>query len=272
MRYGAMNNPMINIVEEIDIIADLGFDFIDLTMEPEETYSANIDVDRIRRALDRTKLDIVGHTAWYLPVASAYPELRELAIQELERCLKLFRDLGARKMNMHPYIKVPLHEEGWIIAQNIEALSRLSDLASTMDMKIVVENMPAFSRVSQFKPIMEAVPNAELLLDVGHANLDTPYNRSEELLANFGDRLGHVHMSDNRGGHDDMHLPLGVGNVNWLKVVRMLKNAGYDQTITLEVFGDDEDYLVMSRDKIRMLWNHTEPGEEVQVKSQSLNP
>lgn len=270
MLYGAMNNPMIDIIEEINIIADIGFDFIDFTMEPEETYSENIDVDRIRKALDRTNLGIVGHTAWYLPVASAYPEMRELAIQELERCLKTFRDLGAKKMNMHPYIKVPLHEEEWIIAHNVGALSRLSDLAQSMDMTMLIENMPGFSRVSQMKPIMDAVPSAELLLDVGHANLDTPYNRSEELLANFGERLGHVHLSDNRGGHDDMHLPLGVGNVNWLKIVRMLKNVGYDQTITLEVFGDDEDYLVMSRDKVRKLWNRTEPGEEVQVKSEPL--
>lgn len=270
MQYGAMNNPMIDIIEEINIIADLGFDFIDLTMEPEETYSVDMNVDKVRKALDRTGLGIVGHTAWYLPVASAFPELRELAIKELERCLKVARDLGARKMNMHPFIKVPLHDEEWIIAQNIEALSRLTDLAKTMDMTMLIENMHGFSRVSQFKPIMEAVPDAELLLDVGHANLDTPYNRSEELLANFGNRLGHVHVSDNRGGHDDMHLPLGVGNVNWLKVVRMLKNVGYDQTITLEVFGDDEDYLVMSRDKIRKLWNHTEAGEEVQIKSESI--
>ena len=97
-------------------------------------------------------------------------------------------------------------------------------------------------------------PEAELLLDIGHANLDTPYNRAEELLANFGDRLGHVHVSDNRGGRDDMHLPLGVGSIDWIKKVRFLKNAGYDGTITLEVFGEDDDYLVLSKDKLKRLW------------------
>lgn len=262
MRYGGMNNPMVDILEEIAIMADLGFEFIDLTLEPEETYSATINIERVTKALARANLAIIGHTAWYLPVASPFPEVREVAIRELERCLKIFRDLGAQKMNVHPYTRVPLHDEDWVIAQNIEVLARLVSLGSELGMRVMLENMPHFSRVSQIKPIFEAVPELELLLDVGHANLDTPYNYSEELVAHFGERLGHVHIHDNRGGKDDMHLPLGVGNINWLRVVRALKNANYDDTITIEVFGDDDDYLVMSRDKLKYLWEHTEPGEK----------
>jgi sugar phosphate isomerase/epimerase len=60
-----------------------------------------------------------------------------------------------------------------------------------------------------------------------------------------------------------MHLPLGVGNINWLQKVRLLKNVGYDSTITIEVFGDDDDYLVMSKNKIKKLWDNTEAGEPI---------
>lgn len=262
MRFGGMNNPMVDVTEEIALMADLGFEFIDLTLEPEETYSATINVKKVTRALSSAKLGIVGHTAWYLPVASSFPEIREVAIRELERCMKVFKEMGAEKMNVHPYTRIPLHEEDWVIAQNIEVLARLASLGSEIGVRVMMENMPHFSRVSQLKPIFEAVPEIELLLDVGHANLDTPHNYSEELIAHFGERLGHVHMHDNRGGKDDMHLPLGVGNINWLRVVRALKNANYDDTITIEVFGDDDDYLVMSRDKLKYLWEHTEPGEK----------
>ncbi len=267
MKIGAMNNPMVDIHEEIALISDLGFDFIDLTLEPRETYSANIDVKKLSKSLEKAKLEAVGHTAWYLPVASPFPEFRNAAVAELERCMRVLSDLGVPKMNIHPYTRVPLHEEDWIITQNIEALAKLADLARSLKMIILLENMPHFSRVSQMKPLLDAVPDAQLLLDAGHANIDTPYNRSEELLSNFGSRLGHVHVSDNRGGHEDLHLPLGVGNINWLKFVRLLKNVGYDDTITVEVFGDDDDYLVMSRNKIRRLWDSTEPGETVRSES-----
>lgn len=264
MLYGAMNNPMIDIIQEIAIFSDLGFDFLDLTIEPEETYSATLNVRKVAKALESANMFAVGHTAWYLPIASPFPELREAALRELERCMKVFRDLGVSKMNLHPYMRVPLHSEDWIIGQNIEALARLVDLGKKLKVEVMLENMPNFSRVSQIKPILEAVPDAGFLLDVGHANLDTPYNRSEELLAHFGTRLRHVHVSDNRGGHDDLHLPLGVGTVNWLNIIRLLKNVGYDGTVTIEVFGDDEEYLVMSRNKFQRLWETTEPGEPIE--------
>ena len=266
MLFGAMNNPMCDVVAEINSFAEMGFDFIDLTLEPEQTYSAQINIGRVIKALERTGMSVVGHTAWYLPIASPFPEFRELALHELQRCMKVFGDLNVSKMNVHPHLRVSLHDEEWIIAHNTDAIARLADLASEAGMTILVENMPGFSRVAQIKPIIEAVDGVKLLLDVGHANLDTPYNRAEELLANFGHRLGHVHVSDNRGGHDDLHLPLGVGNINWTQIVRLIKNTGYDETITVEVFGDDDDYLTMSLRKIKFLWEHTEAGEIIPPK------
>jgi len=263
MRFGAMNNPMCDVVEEITSFAEMGFDFVDLTLEPEQTYSARVDVGKVARALERAGVFAVGHTAWYLPIASPFPEFRELALKELQRCMNVFRDLGVTKMNVHPHLRAPLHDEEWVIAHNTDAIARLADMAAGMDMTILVENMPGFSRVSQIKPLMEAVDNVKFLLDCGHANLDTPYHRAEELLANFGHRLGHVHVSDNRGGHDDLHLPLGVGNINWTHVTRLIKNTGYDDTTTIEVFGDDDDYLKMSLRKIKFLWENTEPGEQI---------
>jgi sugar phosphate isomerase/epimerase len=57
----------------------------------------------------------------------------------------------------------------------------------------------------------------------------------------------------------DLHLPLGLGNIDWPWVVKALKNAGYDGRITLEVFSDDPDHLTISREKMRQWWDVTEP-------------
>jgi len=260
---------MIDVLEEIASFRDVGFDFIDLTLEPEQTYSATIKTDVVVNALEDADMFAVGHTAWYLPIASPFPEFRELALKELVRCMKVLQDIGVQKMNVHPQKNVSLHDDEWIVAQNMDTLARLSDEAQGLGMTVLIENMPGFSRVAQMKPLLESLPATKLLLDVGHANLETPYNRSEELLSNFGDRLGHVHVSDNRGGHDDLHLPLGVGNINWLQIVRLIKNTGYDDTITTEVFGDDDDYLRMSLHKIKYLWEHSEAGETLRGTDQA---
>lgn len=65
----------------------------------------------------------------------------------------------------------------------------------------------------------------------------------------FAGRIGHIHASDN-GGHGDDHLPIGVGRIGFPEVVRELKRIGYDDTITLEIFAQDRDYLRISREKL----------------------
>jgi hypothetical protein len=75
------------------------------------------------------------------------------------------------------------------------------------------------------------------------------------ILDRHGDRLRHVHLHDNRGGSQDLHLPLGAGNLDTRRHVRALKAAGYDGTITLEVFTPDWHYLAYSRDVLRRLWD-----------------
>ena len=67
------------------------------------------------------------------------------------------------------------------------------------------------------------------------------------MLEAFGDRLAHVHLSDNRGGDMDLHLPLGAGTINWKEAAKRIKGTGYDGTVTLEVFSREREHLRTSR-------------------------
>jgi sugar phosphate isomerase/epimerase len=82
----------------------------------------------------------------------------------------------------------------------------------------------------------------------------TPMNMTSEILAAHGRRLKHVHLHDNRGGNQDLHLPLGAGNIDVLGSLRALKSCGYDGTITLEVFATDLNHLVYSRNVLKQAW------------------
>jgi len=88
-------------------------------------------------------------------------------------------------------------------------------------------------------------------LDIGHANLSSDgTNKTAEFVRRYKKRLLHVHISDNKGFHDD-HLPLGVGSVDWAKEIGVLLKADYARTVTLEVFSTDDDYLALSLKKAR---------------------
>jgi sugar phosphate isomerase/epimerase len=69
----------------------------------------------------------------------------------------------------------------------------------------------------------------------------------QELVRRFVDRVGHVHLSDNRGVYDD-HFRLGTGNIDFSNLANALVEAGYDDTVTFEVFDRNRQMLVESRE------------------------
>ena len=102
MLIGTMNHPANDVVDEVEWMAAMGLEFIDLTLEPPAAASWLIDPLRIRQALEKFGMQVVGHTAFYLPMGSAIEEVRRASICELRRCLEMFAIVGARWMNLHP--------------------------------------------------------------------------------------------------------------------------------------------------------------------------
>jgi sugar phosphate isomerase/epimerase len=258
MLLGAMNHPARDPVDEIERVAGQGFDFVDLTLEPPAAASSMVDVAALRRVFERTGLRIVGHTAYYLPIASPFAELRECALQEFGRCAAIFASLGATVMNVHPdpVVSVALMGEEWVRRQNVESLRALVEICRPHGLRLMLENHPqGFNSPEQLGAILTAVPELALHWDVGHGNLLVRYNQTEAVLQQFGDRLAHVHISDNKGGDRDLHLPMGVGTIDWRWALGALQRAGYDGTITIEAFIPDSDYLVLARQKVRRLWD-----------------
>ena len=256
MLIGTMNHPERNVIDEIGWMAEAGMDFIDLTLEPPGAASWEIDSKAIRSALERHRMAVVGHTAWYLPMASAIPEIREAAKAELQRCIKRFGEIGAKWMNVHPDRHTPWHERSFYIERNLLTIRELLPFAEKCGVGLMVENLPGdYNSAVQLSDLLNAVPELGLHLDIGHANLQVPYNTTEEILAAFGDRLRHVHLHDNKGGHADLHLPLGTGTVDVPRYIQALQTCGYDGTITLEVFTPDRHHLIYSRDLLRETWD-----------------
>lgn len=255
MIIGAMNHPAENPVTEISWMAEMKLDFLDLTLEPPGASVGIIKPAEIRRALADHGLGVIGHTAYYLPIGSPFEELRRASVEQFKRCLGAFGEIGARWMNIHPDGHAPFQDLDFINARNIQSLQELLPVARQCGVGLMIENLPGkFNSVRQLAPILDAVAECGLHLDLGHCNLLTEKNTCDELMAKYGDRLRHVHFHDNKGGYADLHLPLGAGNIDFPHYVRLLKKNGYDGTITLEVFSADRHYLAHSRDTLRRLW------------------
>lgn len=255
-----MNHPMADLVAQLRSIREQGFDFVDLTLEP-TTEPESLDAGAVRAALREHALPAVGHTFWALPIASPVERLREAALRTVEECIAFFAEVGVTKVNVHPDDRVPMRGPHWIVERNAAALARLDAFARPRGVTVMAENTPGlFSRPASMRALLEAVPRVGFHLDVGHAHLHADQNTTPDLLDALAPRLLHVHVSDNRGGRDDLHLPLGAGTIDWRHVIGCLKRAGYDGTITLEVFTRDQEYLQISRRKLRQWWDDGAPA------------
>jgi sugar phosphate isomerase/epimerase len=256
MQIGAMNHPGEPLTREIAWMAEMKLDFIDLTLEPPAAATWQLRPAEVSSMLRDHGLGIVGHTAFYLPIASSFESLRQAAVDELKRAAEFFAKIGAKWMNLHPDGHAPFVEERAIVVRNISSLREIVEFAQPLGLGVMLENVPGrFNSALQLGPIMEAVPQLGLHLDIGHSNLAVEHNTAPELIAQFGRRLAHVHVHDNRGGHADLHLAIGMGQIDLAKHIRQLRASGYDGTITLEVFAPDRHFLGYSRDRLREMWN-----------------
>ena len=262
MQFGAMNFPITPVLDEIDTFARLGFDYLELAMDPPMAHHSMLTSSRaaINRALKVNGLGLICHLPTFLTTADLTESLRRASVAEMHRSLDVAADMGAKKVVLHPSMAVGM---GAFILDTVKGyafdfLSEMVDAAHSLDVIICLENMFPRNRMGvepdDFEEIFKAFPSLKLTLDTGHANIDDRRGRRlKGLVSRFGQRIGHLHFSDNKGKLDD-HLAVGQGTVNFAELVRRLKGAGYDDTVTLEIFDENRRMLVVSRERIEALF------------------
>lgn len=264
MKYGAASFPVKPVEDEIKKVKELGFDFFELSMDPPEGHWKTLldKENKITAALDACNLPVVCHLPSFVYTPDLSPVIRKASLDEMLHSLDAAAAVGARKAVLHP---------GYITGMGVfvmetakkhagESLAAIVAHAKRRNIQLCFENMfpgyHMFYDPDEFDPLFAAFPDVKMTLDTGHANIEDPSQaRLGQFVSRFAPRIGHVHVSDNFGKKDD-HLAVGKGNINFETFVSALKQAGYDDTITLEVFSTDTDDLVKSRERIAYLFSN----------------
>ena len=262
MRYGVMNSPLHLLLNEVEALGALGFDYLEMTMDAPFAQHSVVSEQKteLGRVLKRFGMDLVCHLPTFVSTADLTDAIREASIQETLKSMQTAAELGAEKTVLHPSF---IHGLGPMLPDlarqhSMVAMDRLLQEAERLQLRVCVENMfpRSFSlvRPEDFDAVFDRFPNASLTLDTGHAHIEGGTERILAFIKRFPGRIGHVHASDNRG-HNDDHLPMGAGTIDFGKVVKALKEIGYDETITLEVFTTDREYLLISRNKLERMFS-----------------
>jgi len=258
MLYGAMNFPIRPLLKELESISGLGFDYLELAMDPPQAHYRMIrqQKEELLRTLDRCKMGLICHLPTFVSTADLTDSLRETSLNEVLESLEVAADLRPLKVVLHPsYIAglgVFVMDQARQYA--LKSLEAIVEKADQLGICLCIENMfPRFHSLvdpEDFVEVFERFSTLKLTLDTGHANIESKGGKKTlDFIERFYDRIGHIHAADNFGKEDN-HLPIGVGTIDFLKIIKALKGIGYDETVTLEVFSRDRDYLRISREKL----------------------
>jgi sugar phosphate isomerase/epimerase len=258
MLYGAMNFPVKPVLEELETIEKLGFDYLELTMDaPQAHYTVIRRIhDELMDTLERLHMRLVCHLPTFVSTADLTDSLREASLNEVLESLEVAAELRTMKAVLHPSLHRGLSMFVMDQARQhaLRSLEAIVDKADELGVFICLENMfPQYNSLvnpKDFDEVFDRFPQLRMTLDVGHAHIgEKGIAKIIAFIKRFPDRIYHIHANDNLGNEDD-HLPIGAGTIEFPRIVKALKAIGYDETITLEVFSKDRDYLRLSRDKL----------------------
>lgn len=176
----------------------------------------------------------------------------EDAVEKLYKWIDLYEAIGIKNMVLHcdnvSDSDLPKSEK---TMRNIEKLKMVADYIKDKEICICLENLrPHFEgeelidrTVDDLLQIIEAVGSDKLgiCLDTGHLNLTDKNHR--EFILKAGDKLKALHIADNLGVKDDHLMPFNRGEVDFVDVVKALREVGYKGVFNLEIPG--ERYIPM---------------------------
>ncbi|MFL6401604.1 MAG: sugar phosphate isomerase/epimerase family protein [Nitrososphaeraceae archaeon] len=257
--YGLLTNPSNHIISEISKIYDLNFEYVEIGIEGPE---GNPDIinkrkDEIVKLLGRFKQNPIGHTAYWIDLASDYDYIRHAWILEAIREIKTARKLGIELINFHANMNGMFYgEKRKLVLDNlVKSLREIVSQAKKYKLDVMLENVPlsnGIHNIDEFKYVIDNVPTLFVHLDIPHAFTSGGMESVIDYINTFRDKIIHIHWHDNHGKRDE-HLPIGEGFIDHQKAIKALKDIDYDRTITLEVFTNSND-AKSSANQLRTMW------------------
>jgi sugar phosphate isomerase/epimerase len=211
----------------------LGYDGIQIMGEPRK-----YDWKHVRGLLDKNGLKCFGSVSIMVKgrdLIHGDVYYREMTIQYLKECLDMVHALGGNIFTLVPsevgkIVAMADKETEWGWA--VEGIREVAKHANRLGIKIGLEPLNRFetnflNRHDQALKLMEDVnEGVGVCLDAFHINIEEadPY----QAILNTGKHLVDFHVADNN------RFPPGQGNWDWTKLIATLKQAGYNEQLTVE--------------------------------------
>ncbi len=212
----------------------------------------------------REILDEVGLTASCYTLDSNFAVYDDEASQEcLEICiarLEIAQILGTDRIRLDPRSSLPNAPEDTdfddVLERMAASMQQIADDAAAMDISVGVENHGRhLGRIEQTERLVRLVDRNNFGVNIDPTNFRAVFGQDhiEGVRRLAGDvvhaHLKDLHISDEPQDDSWRQAPNGQyiknaiggeGDSDWPQIIRILKDAGYDGTVSLEVVDPDD--------------------------------
>ncbi len=173
MLYGAMNFPVRPILSELETISGLGFDYLELAMDPPKAHYTIVrqQKDVLLRALGQSNLGLVCHLPTFVSTADLTESLRAASLNEVIKSLELAAELGSLKAVLHPGVISGMGVFAMDEARQyaLKSLEVITETAGQLGLTLCIENMfprsNSLVNPEDFVGIFERFPGLKMTLD-----------------------------------------------------------------------------------------------------------
>lgn len=215
-------------------LADLKYDGIQIMGEPRK-----YDWKQVRKLLDQHKLRCFGSVSIMIKgrdLIHADSYYRDMAVEYLKEIIDMVAALGGDFFTLVPsevgkVVAMDTPEQEWAWA--VEGIRKVAKHGKKKNVKIGLEPLNRFetnflNRHDQAIKLMEDVgeENVGVCLDAFHINIEEV--DMYDAIKKTAPYLVDFHVADNN------RRAVGEGSIDWKKLIKTLKDAGYKGQLTVE--------------------------------------
>ncbi|HAI13323.1 MAG TPA: hypothetical protein DCM28_16570 [Phycisphaerales bacterium] len=205
------------VLDEARALVEDGYDDLELTIahfEPWMKQLGNNYWQELGQAIREIGIEPISVHGPYYPLLDTD---RAEGIAMLSRHAKAASAMKVKAMVIHPVYHKLLHVTP-IMKQamqwDVDLSLAISDVLGDSGTLLAIENVP-FNSFAYLQALLEQLDrtNIGMCFDTGHYHV-RPEHSIEKIIDTFGNRIVHLHLSDNNG-LSDQHLPIGQGTFDW---------------------------------------------------------
>ncbi len=240
-------------VEQAAALAEGGFPFVEISVLSAEAFQR--DLKRLRCLQDTHSLVFLAHG----PEEGRAQDpdfLKNEMLPSINRITDCLPGLGIELLTIHFWLDRRFIEPR-IIDQKIFLLRQMAAHAAEQGVQLCVENLS--EQAADFGRAFAGIEALGMTLDIGHGELLSEKNTAYDFLAQYPEKIYHMHVHDNRGGSDqadDLHLLPGQGSIDFKAILSAIRRQGYNRTMTIEV---GPEQALQGRQYIQKLWDAVKP-------------